>query len=331
MFSSKRICVTLVGFSLISGVWGCGNQVTENLVTNPGIEDTLDGNGLPRDWSFSVISGKYNHEVAQKAQSGKQALVVGGSGGAAEVQTNLAPVPAGTVLECEAWVQTELAEDGQPFIYTKFSRDDKTERSGMIPFNPKPKEWQKLHFFSAAEHDSSTNLAIRLAGEGLVRIDDVSMRVAPLLSPGGLISSNTLEKLDEKGVLKEWRHVFRATNSIQKVFKEGEASVFHMEGSNGWSVLCTHRAITSKPAKIIFQGAIRVTKGDANLKIDYIKQNNCFSSTVSPAGRSEWTFVTVESDPALVEQSEAIRIALSTASKEEFSADYTSLDVFVQH
>ncbi|MEI8381054.1 MAG: hypothetical protein WCJ09_13055 [Planctomycetota bacterium] len=286
---------------------------------------------MPRDWSFSVVSGEYKHEAAETAQSGKLALVVAGAGGAAEVQTNATSVSSGTVLECEAWVQTELVKDGEPFIYTKFSRDDTTDRSTMIRISPKPKEWHRIHFFSAAEQDSSAMLAIRLGGEGLVRIDDVSMRVASQLVPAGLTSARTFEDVNETGGLKDWKHVFKAKRGTHNVIKERESSIVRMEGTGGWSVLCTRRAITTKPAKIILQGAVRVKSGSGNLKIDYIKKGNCFSSTVSPPGQKDWTFLSVESDPSLVDQSDAICATLSAASDGEFSADFDSVDVFIQN
>lgn len=319
------------GLVLLAGVCGCQQHVADNMIANPGIEEPLEGNGLPRGWAFSVSSGEYKHETAESSQSGKLALVMAGSGGAAEVNTNATPVTAGTVLECEAWLQTQLVKDGEPGVFARFSQEDKDDRSPMIRINPKSKDWQKIHFYCSADHDCSAMLAIRLGGEGLVRIDDVSMRLAPQLVASGLTSPRTFDEVDEKGDLKEWTHVSQQKKGTYKLVKDGGSTIARMEGNGGWSVLASRRAITTKPTRILLQGALRVTDGAGHLKIDYIKKNNCFKSTLSPAGKKDWTFVSVESDPALVAEADAIRATLSVAGGGEYSAEFDSIDIFIEH
>lgn len=232
-FTNRFGGLLIGGLAIISATCGCQKQASENLVANPGIEEPLDGNDMPRGWAFSVASGEYKHEVSETSQSGKLSFVVAGAAGAAEVQTNGVPVSSGTVLECEAWLQTELIKDGEPFVYTKFARDDQTERSAMIRINPKPKEWQRIHFYSAAEQDSTAMLAIRLGGEGLVRIDDVAMRIAPQLVPAGLTTARTFEEVDEKGALKDWTYVSKAKNAAHKVIKTGGLQLSALKGLVG--------------------------------------------------------------------------------------------------
>lgn len=331
MSLSKVVVGLVCGSFLLYGIVGCQpKSISDNLVTNPGIEEALDQSGMPRGWSFSVNSGNYKHEKVESCQSGKYALVVAGSGGAAEVQTNPAPIKEGVILECEAWLQTKLVKDAAPTLFAKFAKGDQVVRSAPIRINPKTEDWQRIRFYCTAEKDSSASLVFRLSGEGLVRIDDVSIKPALGLFPAELTSARTFEDVNEKGEPNEWRHVFRAKSGRMKVDKESGSSILRMEGNGGWSVLCTNRAITDKPAKIIFQAACRAKAGDASIKIDYIKNNNCFASTVSPKATSEWTFVTVESDPKKVAESDAIRATLSVACEGDFLGEFDSVEVFIQ-
>ncbi len=330
MSVSKVVVGLVCGSVVLYGIVGCQpKSISDNLVTNPGIEETLDQSGMPRGWSFSVDSGNYKHEKVESCQSGKYALVVAGSGGAAEVQTNPAPVKEGVILECEAWLQTKLVKDAAPTLFAKFTKGDKVERSAPIRINPKSEDWQRIRFYCTAAEDSAASLVIRLSGEGLVRLDDVSIKPAPHLVSSGLTTAHTFEDVNAKGEPNEWTHVFRAKSGSIKVDKEAGSTILRMEGNGGWSVLCTKRAITDKPAKIIFQAACRSKAGAVSIKLDYIKNNNCFASTVSPKATSEWTFVTVESDPEKVAESEAIRATLSVASEGDFLGEFDSVEVFV--
>ncbi|MEI8379471.1 MAG: hypothetical protein WCJ09_05050 [Planctomycetota bacterium] len=331
MSLSKVVAGLVSGSVVLYGIVGCQpKSISDNLVTNPGIEETLDQSGMPRGWSFSVDSGNYKHEKVESCQSGKYALVVAGSGGAAEVQTNPAPVKEGVILECEAWVQTKLVKDAVPTLFAKFAKGDHVERSAPIRINPKSEDWQRIRFYCTAAEESTASLVIRLSGEGLVRLDDVSIKPASHLVSSGLTTARTFEDVNAKGEPNEWTHVFRAKSGSIKVDKEAGSPILRMEGNGGWSVLCTNRAITTKPAKIIFQAACRAKAGVASIKLDYIKNKNCFSSTVSPKATSEWTFVTVESDPEKVAESEAIRATLSVAGDGNFLGEFDSVEVFIQ-
>ncbi len=331
MSLSKVVVGLMCGSIALSGIAGCQpKSISDNLVTNPGIEEALDQSGMPRGWSFSVASGNYKHDKVESCQSGKYALVVAGSGGAAEVQTNPAPVKEGVILECEAWLQTKLVKNAAPTVFARFAKGDQVEQSAPIRISPKSEDWQRIRFYCTASKETTASLVVRLSGEGLVRIDDVSIKPAAGLVSSELTTARTFEDVNAKGVPNEWNHVFRAKSGRIKVDHESGSSILRMEGNAGWSVLCTNREITTKPAKIIFQAACRSKAGAASIKLDYIKDKNCFSSTVSPMATSEWTFVTVESDPEKVAESEAIRATLSVAGGGDFLGEFDSVQIFIQ-
>ena len=331
MSSSKVVAALICSFAVFPAISGCQPKaISDNLVTNPSIEEALDQSGMPRGWSFSVDSGNYKHDRVESCQSGKYALVVAGAGGAAEVQTNAAPVHEGVVLECEAWLQTKLVKDASPTLFAKFTNGDKVVRSAPIRINPKFTDWQRIRFYCTPAKDSSVSLGIRLNGEGLVRIDDVSIKPAPNLFPAELTTANTFEDVNAKGELNEWTYITRTKSQKFKVVKDSGSPIFRMEGNGGWSVLCSKRGITSKPSKIIFQAACRCTSGAASIKLDYIKNNWCFASTNSAKATNEWTFVSVESEPEKVAEAEAVRITLSAAGEGNFDGEFDSVEAFIQ-
>ena len=82
MSSSKVVAALICSFAVFPAISGCQPKaISDNLVTNPSIEEALDQSGMPRGWSFSVDSGNYKHDRVESCQSGKYALVVAGAGG----------------------------------------------------------------------------------------------------------------------------------------------------------------------------------------------------------------------------------------------------------
>ena len=326
-----------IGFcvAMACGVCGCGNN-NSNLIENPGFESSLTSEDLPRGWSFSFPSGKYKHEKTDSTRSGKHELLVTGSGGEAQLQTNAKPVPNGSLLECEAWLRNEETKGGQSSLAVRFvsAEDSSPSETGIAGFNPKSTKWQRVHFYCRVEEANSTAmLEIRLTGEGRVRIDDLMLKPVPHFESSDVIADKGFENVDEKDASPDWD--FRSetkTGSFKRITKtphRGKSCV-RIEGTEGWGVLLSRRTIPPDRGRVIVQGFIRTNQGRGQLKVDYFKNGRYVVSSFSAESTGDWDMLSVESKPELLKKADAIHVTLSAVNDGgPYSVDFDDLDVFI--
>lgn len=327
-------CFCIVASLLIAG---CGGSSIKNLVTNPGLELPLESDGLPRDWSIDVSSGDYRVGGSELAHSGKSALVLAGSGGAAEIETNPFPVTGGSILECEAWLRPELLEKAESSASVKFAdvEDSRTVRSAIVKLDSKKRDWQHIHFYCRANQQSSplsATFTIHLSGPGLVRIDDVQIREHPSVIANTVLLDGGFEHPDAKGAFPDWNPLSDSKKySIEQYSespKSGKSCV-RIQGAAGWTVMTTRKAILPKSGRIFVQGFIRSPEGKGIIKIDYLKDGKCFESSNSAEIHSnEWSLAAIRSNAEFAAQADEVHLTLGASNSEgSYTVDFDEVEV----
>lgn len=318
--------------------WGCARERSANLISNAGLEAPLQSNGMPRDWKLSTATGTYRVTGTEAAHSGKSAVVLAGSAGSAELNTPVVPIPGAAIVECECWMQAELLKNARAFARAAFGSDPNLKpRSPIFAVDPRMRGWQHAHFCCIVRSGLpkiDATLVVALHGDGLVRVDDVALRVLPPTALRYRLADGGFDQSSRDGRLGEWTFLADGAASAPELTadpSEPANRCVRLRGDRGWSVLSSRQAMAPADLRIFAQGRVWVHEGHGELKIDYLKDGKCVASTRSELrGTDGWRFVSVEGAPEFARQADDIHVSLGAGNPAGlYFVDFDDIEIVV--
>lgn len=295
--------------------------------------DTLDATRtVPEGWELRIDKGTYETGVTTDAVNGK-ALGLAGSGGSVTLMSNLFSVAGDQVLDCELWHKSDSFDKakGALGVYT-VSPTSQSSFIELMSIAFGESEYRRTRFFYAPADSVGSNLdasavrlAVRLVGDGLVRLDSVSARSCRVRSRHSLTT--------QKQTSEHWRTNLAPKGELS--IKDTDAGTLVLEGNGEWAVAMSPFSLPTSASQVYLQGMVRAEAGDGHLKIEYWRGrefvDHSFSEIVTDG---HWQIVGLEVDPVLAKNADTLRFSVGVGGKKDslkqrFKSEFRHIEVWI--
>lgn len=299
------------------------------------VEDFEEVDSLPDGWTLQTQEGEYRTKAVAVANSGLKSLVLAGAGGAAELRSTSIELEPAMAIVADVAARAEQFKAAS-CTFGVIAGDDSSSLGRFVPIAPLSESWNNwtpIRFFYSHGSKADVSWALRLQGEGLVRLDGLHIARYSVDQNYGLTESDFERSVEEKPP-DWWLSHEGKTGKVLLATAEpfsGESCV-RLEGVGQWCVYTAAALGIPKAAEqVMFQGVARVHKGIAQLKLEYIKDGQCQDATYSVSAEdADWQFLSVALEPAKASAADSLRFSLNAMSGQTmttYSVDFDGMAV----
>lgn len=360
-----RVVLTLIIVLGVAFFWVPEERNT-GLVTGPiknaGFEEGFDSKGVPAEWQLTVQSGSYLCRVVKRetlrkeippnpdvlgtvyaaaidrrqrnVYAGECSLELAGTGGSASLLSKPVEIQRPSLVECTAQVKRQFEKAAACSLDVDVEGDCNGE--SVLPpqaVSERDRQWQKLSVVKKIDCLATARVVLKLEGEALVHVDDVSMRV---FERSEVISDCGFEEFAAGKRSLPWKIASHTNkNDVEAINddpKQGKACI-RLKGADDWKVIYSNRFPSTK-RQLILRADVRVALGKGSVKIEYFGSSPQKVQTFQVAKTNGWNRIELRSKPEYLNSSQSFLVTLVASPEDNehsgYSVDFDDVELFVE-
>lgn len=272
---------------------------------------------LPDGWELVIHRGTYQLAAVQGAHRGQTAVAIAGAGGTADILGPMVTLKPAESLQFSVWLDAEAFADANASVGCVVGATSEAENfHPLLPVNAEADGYQEYgSVFELPDGYSGepVRMAVRLNGEGLLRIDDAKFQKVIIMPQYQL-----QEGFEDETVISEGKAFMISSDaqdvtvSRSKKMVPGRAGVLHVFGRNGWCSVISTLRVPVADHRVSAEVMVRVRSGVGHLKIEYFSGDRHIDSTRAEVrATGGWQKITTQSVPESMDQADNVRVSIA--------------------